>query len=82
MTIKQFNKKIQKINELINDLYDHKNSVIEALSEKIDAIEAKADERESGNYTDKEWERLGDLNDKITQVEELDIDFEIEEVEE
>lgn len=82
MTIKQFNKKIQKINELIEELDDHKSSVIEALEAKKGAIEDKADERKSGENTDREWERMEELEDKISEVEDLDIDFELDELEE
>ncbi len=61
MTIKQFNKKIQIINDLIGDLEDHKSSVIQTLEDKREAIDWKVGERDGEEYTAKEQEIIDDI---------------------
>ncbi len=75
MTIKQFNKKIEEINELIETLNtDHLCDVIQTLEDKKEYIESKAYDRESGENTNAEQTKIDKLDEDIDNLNSLEFE--------
>lgn len=64
MTFKQF---VSKVNDLLLEVDD----LITELEEKKSAIEEKAYDRESGENTEKELEKIETLENQITFLEDF-----------
>lgn len=75
MTKAQFNNKLQKLKDLLDELAEAKYEIIDDLENKIIDIEDKASERNSGENTEKELERIDAMNNTIDALNEMDFEI-------